>query len=106
MTAPLDQSGLRASKPFGPIRLPMGLGPTTDKTNGVSLATDYNPGVLLVGMLITPGTGNFDIILEDGSEMIFPATCDAGTSEIIELSIQTIKSNTTTTFSGKIFPLI
>jgi hypothetical protein len=106
MAPPIDLAGIRASKPFGAIRSPMGLGPTTDKTNGVSLSTDYTPGVLLVGMLITPGTGNFDIILEDGSEIIFPATCDAGTSEIIELSIKTIKSSATTTFSGRIFPLI
>ena len=106
MSSPLDLAGIRASKPYGAIRSPMGLGPNTDKTNGISLAADYTPGVLLVGMLITPGTGNFDIVLEDGSEMIFPATCDAGTSEIIELSIKTIKSNATTTFTGKIFPLI
>ena len=106
MAPPLDLAGIRASKPYGAIRSPMGLGPNTDKTNGIDLTSDYTPGVLLVGVLVTPGTGNFDIILEDGSELIFLATCDAGTSEIIEFSIKTIKSSATTTFSGKIFPLI
>ena len=106
MAPPLDLAGIRASKPFGAIRTPMGCGPNTDKTTGVSLTTDYAPGVLLVGLLITPGSGNFHLVLEDGSEVIFPGTVDAGTSEIIELSIQTIKSSATTTFSGHIFPLI
>jgi hypothetical protein len=107
MGALKDVCGMRASKPMGALLEPLGTDPTTavDKTNGVTLTSDYTPDSLMIGLLLTAGSGNLDIIAENGSELIFPVTVDSGNSAVVEFRIKTIKSTSTTTFSGHIFPL-
>jgi hypothetical protein len=101
-----NKTGVTGITPYIGVGKTGTLASPPDKTNGISLTWDYTPEYLMFGLLLTAGSGNLDLIFEDGSEAIFPYTVDSGCSEILEsLRIVTVKSSSTTTFNGKIFPL-
>lgn len=81
---------------------------------GVALTVAYQPThsvtgekQVMHGLLCTAGSGNIDITLEGGGQMIFALTVGSGTSvEILRnFRITKIGASGTTTFNGYIFPL-
>lgn len=83
----------------------VGTDPSANATTGISISQDYTPDYIMFGIMLTAGSGNLDVIWENGSETIFPVTVDSGNTLILSGRFKTIKSSATTTFNGHLFPL-
>ena len=80
-----------------------------DKTNGVTLTSDYTPDLETYGYIrgiMVGGSGNLHVVFYNGGEMILPVV--VASSDFVEVfrgfQIVTIKSDSTTTCT-KVFPL-
>jgi hypothetical protein len=79
------------------------------RATGINVsAADYTPanGVKMNALLLTAGSGNIALTLENGGKMTLPFTVDSGkcSIELLGCRIKTVEK-TGTTFNGYIFPL-
>jgi hypothetical protein len=76
-------------------------------SGGWGKSADFTPSKVLSGLLITGGSGDIHIILEGGGSMILPFIVLTNDSREVFIGYRISKIvDATTTFTGKIFPII
>ncbi len=77
-------------------------------TTGINIAAaDYDPGYIMNALILTAGSGNIALELENGGAMTLPFTVDSGkcSIELWGVRIKKVKKAADgTTFTGYIFP--
>jgi hypothetical protein len=80
-------------------------------SGGIDLTSDYTPPYPMNGLILCGNgadkAGDVDVTLEGGGRMLVPCSVPSGYHDIVlrGVSILTLHSSATTTFTGRIIPI-